>query len=52
MADVNGEVNSNYGYQWGRHNQLDYVVAKLKENPNVKPSSFFNVYSLFYFSYN
>ncbi len=36
MADVNGEVNSNYGYQWGRHDQLDYVVAKLKENPNTR----------------
>ena len=36
MADVNGEVNSNYGYQWKRHDQLDYVVAKLKENPNTR----------------
>ena len=36
MADINGEVNSNYGYQWKRHDQLDYVVAKLKETPNTR----------------
>tara|TARA_R100000278_G_scaffold41352_1_gene36480 strand:+ start:460 stop:1104 length:645 start_codon:yes stop_codon:yes gene_type:complete len=36
MADINGEVNSNYGYQWKRHDQLDYVIAKLKENPNTR----------------
>ena len=36
MADINGEVNSNYGYQWKRHDQLDYFVAKLKENPNTR----------------
>ena len=36
MADSNGEVNSNYGYQWKRHDQIDYVVAKLKDNPNTR----------------
>ena len=36
MADSNGEVNSNYGYQWKRHDQIDYVVAKLRENPNTR----------------
>ena len=36
MADSNGEVNSNYGYQWKRHDQIDYVVAKLRDNPNTR----------------
>ena len=30
MADSHGNVNSNYGYQWKRSNQIDYVCAKLK----------------------
>ena len=36
MADSDGNVNSNYGYQWQRNHQLDYVVAKLKDNPNTR----------------
>ena len=32
MADKNGNVNSNYGYQWKRNNQLDYVIEKLKKH--------------------
>ena len=36
MADSDGNVNSNYGYQWERNHQLDYVVAKLKDNPNTR----------------
>jgi thymidylate synthase len=36
MADEHGEVNSNYGYQWDRHQQLDKVIAKLKSNPNTR----------------
>ena len=36
MADSKGNVNSNYGYQWERNHQLDYVVAKLKDNPNTR----------------
>ena len=36
MADSRGEVNSNYGYQWQRSNQIDYVVAKLRDNPNTR----------------
>ena len=36
MADSSGNVNSNYGYQWQRNNQIDYVVAKLKNNPNTR----------------
>ena len=31
MADSDGNVNSNYGYQWQSNHQLDYVVAKLKD---------------------
>ncbi len=29
MADLQGNVNSNYGYQWQRKRQLDAVVRKL-----------------------
>ena len=36
MADSHGNVNSNYGYQWKRNNQIDYIVAKLKNNPNTR----------------
>ena len=36
MADSNGEVNSNYGYQWKRNDQIDYVVAKLRDNPKTR----------------
>ena len=36
MANSKGEVNSNYGYQWKRNNQIDYVVAKLKNNPDTR----------------
>ena len=31
MANEAGNVNSNYGYQWNRNNQLDYVIDKLKK---------------------
>ncbi len=36
MANSNGDVNSNYGYQWERNNQLDQVVAILRENPSTR----------------
>jgi len=36
MADPDGNVNSNYGWQWQRNNQIDYVVAKLKDNPSTR----------------
>ena len=36
MADSKGNVNSNYGYQWQRNCQIDYVCAKLKTNPNTR----------------
>ena len=36
MADSDGNVNSNYGYQWKRNCQIDYVCAKLKSNKNTR----------------
>ena len=36
MADQNGHVNSNYGYQWERNSQLDVVVEMLKHNPDTR----------------
>ena len=36
IADTKGNVNSNYGYQWKRNAQIDYVCAKLKTNPNTR----------------
>jgi len=39
MTDSDGNVNSNYGWQWQRGDQLDYVVAKLKDNPNTRQAA-------------
>ena len=39
MADENNEVNSNYGYQWKRHNQLENVINILKKNPNTRQAA-------------
>jgi len=39
MADVNREVNSNYGYQWNRNKQLDNVVAMLESNPDTRQAA-------------
>jgi thymidylate synthase len=36
MADSYGLVNSNYGYQWQRNNQLGYVVDKLREDTDTR----------------
>ena len=36
MADDNGNVNSNYGYQWKRNGQLNYIVNKLQEKPDTR----------------
>ena len=36
MADEYGNVNSNYGYQWKRKAQIDYVCEKLKKNPDTR----------------
>jgi len=39
MADKYGKVNSNYGYQWQRNNQLDKVVDKLRDNKNTRQAA-------------
>ena len=36
MADSLGNVRSNYGWQWKRNAQIDYVTAKLKTNPKTR----------------
>ena len=36
MANVRGMVNSNYGWQWKRQNQIDYVVDKLRTEKNTR----------------
>ena len=36
MADEDGNVNSNYGYQWQRNQQLDYVINKLKKHKHTR----------------
>ena len=36
MADVNGNVNSNYGWQWQRNDQLTKIVSMLKSNPKTR----------------
>jgi thymidylate synthase len=40
MADNNpirnGKVNSNYGYQWERNQQLDYVLGLLRTQPDTR----------------
>jgi thymidylate synthase len=38
-ADMFGNVNSNYGYQWNRRNQLDKVVELLKHDINTRKAS-------------
>ena len=32
MADKDGDVRSNYGWQWNRGNQIDYIINKLKND--------------------
>ena len=39
MADDNGNVNSNYGWQWNRNNQLDLVIQMLKDNPETRQAA-------------
>ena len=36
MADDDGRVNSNYGYQWERNGQLDNVVGMLRHDMNTR----------------
>jgi thymidylate synthase len=39
MADSFGNVMSNYGWQWQRNYQIDYVVGKLREQPNTRQAA-------------
>ena len=39
MAWPNGDVNSNYGWQWTRNNQLSRVIKLLKANKNTRQAS-------------
>jgi thymidylate synthase len=39
MSDAWGNVNSNYGWQWQRDNQLDNVIAMLKTNPRTRQAA-------------
>jgi thymidylate synthase len=34
MANSDGKVNSNYGYQWDRNGQLDRIIQMLQDNPD------------------
>ncbi len=36
MADEDGNVNSNYGWQWERTSQLDIVIDMLRLNPQTR----------------
>ena len=39
MADKSGNVNSNYGWQWKRGNQLDKVIELLNRNPQTRQAT-------------
>jgi len=39
MADSKGEVNSNYGYQWRRNDQLENVINMLKKNNETRQAA-------------
>ena len=39
MADGNGNVNSNYGYQWQRNKQLDKVISLLKREKYTRQAT-------------
>jgi thymidylate synthase len=39
MMDENGNVNSNYGYQWQRNNQLDKAINLLKKDNQTRKAS-------------
>lgn len=38
MHNGNNIVNSNYGYQWNRNNQIEFIINELKKNPNTRRS--------------
>jgi len=39
MADKDGDVNSNYGWQWQRNNQINHVVSLLKVDPETRQAA-------------
>ena len=39
MADKDGNVNSNYGWQWKRNEQLDNIIAMLESNPDTRQAA-------------
>ena len=39
MADEYGNVNSNYGWQWMREEQLEMVIEMLRENPETRQAA-------------
>ena len=39
MANKLGQVNSNYGYQWERYQQLDKVIEMLRRNPDTRQAA-------------
>jgi len=39
MADVNGDVNSNYGWQWNRNYQIDYVINLLENEKDTRQAA-------------
>ena len=39
MADEDGNVNSNYGWQWERNNQLGEIIRLLKHKPNTRQAA-------------
>ena len=39
MMDENGNVNSNYGYQWKRNDQLEKVIEMLRKDPTTRKAS-------------
>ena len=36
MANPRGYVNSNYGYQWERNDQIGYIINLLKNEPDTR----------------
>ena len=39
MADSDGRVNSNYGYQWERTSQLEIIIDMLKNKPDTRQAA-------------
>jgi len=39
MADDDGNVNSNYGWQWDRNGQLDKVIDQLQNNTDTRQAA-------------